>query len=107
MHFVRIVTSPFIFVEKAGLMKSFQSSCWVVVLLLAGIAASGCSGEPRVAHLVDEPGVIKYASADTLFPQLVFADGQTSLNDRCMVRRIKLNSRLPGLYVNGSPVGFC
>ena len=77
------------------------------VLLLAGVAAAGCTSEPRVAQLVEEAGVIQYASADTLFPRLVFADGQTSLNDRCMVRRVKLNNRLAGLYVNGSPVGFC
>ena len=80
---------------------------WASVLLLAGVAAAGCTSEPRVAHLVEDPGVIQYASADTLFPRLVFADGQTSLNDRCMVRLVKLNKRLPGLYVNGSPVGFC
>lgn len=88
-------------------MNSPDSVRWAFVLLLAGVAAAGCTSEPRVAHLVEDLGVIQYASADTLFPRLVFADGKTSLNDRCMVRRVKLNNRLPGLYVNGSPVGFC
>lgn len=88
-------------------MKSTISVRGVTLLLLAVVAAAGCSGEPRVAQLVEDVGVIEYASADTLFPRLIFADGKGSLNDRCMVRRTKLNSRLPGLYVNGSPVGFC
>lgn len=88
-------------------MKSSHGMRWAFALLLAGVAAAGCTSEPRIAQLVEDAGIIQFASADTLFPRLVFADGKTSLNDRCMVRRVKLNKRLPGLYVNGSPVGFC
>jgi hypothetical protein len=36
-----------------------------------------------------------------------FEDGQVSLNDRCAVRKVKLNPKMPAVYVNGQPVGFC
>lgn len=36
-----------------------------------------------------------------------FADGQVSLNDHCPVRKRALNLRLPPVYVNGAPIGFC
>jgi hypothetical protein len=40
-------------------------------------------------------------------PRVRFADGDLSLNDRCPVRRNKLNLRMPPVYVNGRPIGFC
>jgi hypothetical protein len=43
---------------------------------------------------------------DTL-PRIQYADGQVSLNDRCPVRKVPLNLRMPPVYVNGRPVGFC
>ena len=46
------------------------------------------------------------APGDT-FPRLRFADDAISLNDRCPVRKAKLNKRLPAIYVNGKPIGFC
>ena len=48
-----------------------------------------------------------YTDTTAEFPRLCFADGQESLNDRCPVRKVKLNLRLPPLFVNGHPVGFC
>ena len=44
---------------------------------------------------------------DTLPRIRYFADGQVSLNDRCAVRKVRLNDKMPPLYVNGKPVGFC
>ena len=41
------------------------------------------------------------------FPVLQFADSLYSLNDRCIVRLRKLNARMPAVYVNGLPIGFC
>jgi hypothetical protein len=41
------------------------------------------------------------------FPRLVYPDGLVSLNDRCPVRKVELNPRMPPVYVNGQPVGFC
>jgi len=46
------------------------------------------------------------APGDT-FPHVRFADDAISLNDRCPVRKSKLNRRLPAIYVNGRPIGFC
>ena len=66
--------------------------------------------ENRPVAYVDPDGSHESLSVDTLrnaFPHMRFADGQVSLNDRCPVRRAVLNLRLPGLYVNGKPIGFC
>ena len=46
------------------------------------------------------------APGDT-FPRVRYADDAISLNDRCPVRKSKLNKRLPAIYVNGKPIGFC
>jgi hypothetical protein len=50
------------------------------------------------AHYIDE--------GDTL-PRIQYADGSVTLNDRCMVKKNKLNLRLPPVFVNGHPIGFC
>jgi hypothetical protein len=72
-----------------------------VVVLVAG----GC-GERAAPR---EPAALPAAYADTVseFPRLQYADGELSLNDRCPVRKAKLNTRLSPLYVNGRPIGFC
>ena len=41
------------------------------------------------------------------FPRLVFADADVSANDRCPVKKNKLNRRMDPVFVNGEPVGFC
>jgi hypothetical protein len=80
----------------------------LIALLIAfvGLGVASCSTE-RQPEVVTHTGPISYADADTLFPRLRFADGQVSLNDRCPVRKVKLNRRMPPLYVNGRPIGFC
>jgi hypothetical protein len=40
-------------------------------------------------------------------PKLRYADSLESLNDRCIVRKAKLNPRMRPVYVNGQPIGFC
>ena len=40
-------------------------------------------------------------------PRLKYADSLESLNDRCIVRKAKLNPKMRPVYVNGQPVGFC
>jgi hypothetical protein len=45
--------------------------------------------------------------ADPEHSRLRFADSLTSLNDRCMVRQVKLNPKVRPVYVNRLPVGFC
>jgi hypothetical protein len=46
-------------------------------------------------------------TADPEHPRLRFVDSLTSLNDRCMVRKAKLNPKMRPVYVNQQPVGFC
>lgn len=49
-----------------------------------------------------------YVNPEDSLPRLRFReDGQVSINDRCAVRKVKLNPRMPAAYVNGRPVGFC
>jgi hypothetical protein len=78
------------------------------------MAVLGCGGGgsrdaalPRDAQKLSMMGETAYADTTPDFPRLRFADGQVSLNDRCMVRQVKLNPKLPAIYVNGRPVGFC
>jgi hypothetical protein len=47
------------------------------------------------------------ATADTTFPRIRYADSLLSANDRCPVTQRKLNLRMPPVYVNGVPMGFC
>ena len=69
-------------------------------------ACQGNTGADQ-PQIVFDTLTIEYADADTLFPHMRFADGLVSLNDRCAVRQTKLNRRLPPIYVNGRPIGFC
>lgn len=41
------------------------------------------------------------------FSALRFEDGSESLNDRCPVRKVRLNTKLRPMFVNGQPIGFC
>ncbi len=45
--------------------------------------------------------------SDAEHPRVQYADSLVSLNDRCIVRQNKLNTRIPPVYVNGKPIGFC
>ncbi len=81
------------------------------VLSLLAMAAAfvfACAPqEPRSTPAPPPLNEVVYADDDTLFPRILFADGQVSLNDRCMVRHVKMNLKMPPTYVNGRPVGFC
>lgn len=66
---------------------------------------AGCSEQN--AQIVSENGPIDFIEPEAEFPRIRFADGQVSLNDRCPVRKVKLNRRMPPIYVNGKPIGFC
>ena len=46
-------------------------------------------------------------TGDPEHPRIKYADSLVSLNDRCMVRKSKLNPRVRPVYVNGQPLGFC
>lgn len=41
------------------------------------------------------------------FPKIKYADSLESLNDRCIVKKSKLNLKVRPVYVNWRPIGFC
>ena len=73
-----------------------------LVLGAAVLVALGCETSDEAVS-----AEAHYVEAGDSLPRIQFGDGQVSLNDRCMVRQIKLNLRMPPVYVNGRPVGFC
>lgn len=81
--------------------------------LFAVWALSACSksetatvADNRPLAYVDATGAPTDTSINK-FPHLQMVDGQVTLNDRCPVRKSRLNLRLAAMHVNGMPVGFC
>jgi hypothetical protein len=85
----------------------------VVGILLPAALVAACSRAPGTADTAatgpafDPAAAAAYDDTTLAFPRLRFTNGQTSVNDRCPVRKVKLNRRLPPVFVNGQPVGFC
>jgi len=69
-----------------------------VWLLLAIVGLLACS-RPAPEYIGEQP--------DPEFPRVRYLDGRGSHNDRCPVRLNKLNRKMPPVYVNDEPVGFC
>jgi hypothetical protein len=62
------------------------------------------SEEPEMEYMVFG----EYVSPGDSLPRLrYFEDNQVSLNDRCAVRKVRLNPKMSPVYVNGQPIGFC
>lgn len=58
--------------------------------------------------LLDGDGVVALPSDNPLRFHLRYRDGQVSVNDACAIRlENKLNPKIPPVYVNGRPIGFC
>ncbi|MGH8015933.1 MAG: hypothetical protein ACREBV_07060 [Candidatus Zixiibacteriota bacterium] len=89
-------------VVKQGIIFGLNITFFLLVSLVVQL---GC-GQNQAELVVDIVNV-KYADSTLEFPRIVFADGQVSMNGRCMVRMAKLNRKMPPIYVNGRPVGFC
>jgi hypothetical protein len=79
---------------------------WVLAGCLLAICLWGCS---RTENPEPVQALLPAAYTDTTldFPHLRFTNQTLSLNDRCPVRKAKLNQRLAPLFVNGRPIGFC
>jgi hypothetical protein len=95
-------------------MKSLLTLMLIFAVAPAALAQDGDPGKPPVparpmppAPMVSGPFAEFVAPADSLPRLRFFEDGQVSLNDRCPVRRVKLNPKMGAHYVNGRPVGFC
>lgn len=87
--------------------------CAAAVLWAAAALAQADGAAPAgaAAVAVEKPAAPPLAEfvspADTLPRLRYLADGLVTLNDRCPVRKVKLNPRMQAAYVNGRPVGFC
>lgn len=87
---------------------------WLLLAVLAACAGVSPASAAPGARPADadpsasvEPFAAFVAPGDSL-PRLRFlADGKISLNDRCPVRKVRLNPKMGASYVNGQPVGFC
>jgi hypothetical protein len=77
----------------------------VLVVSGCGRKAEAPKGEPPTPVFSLLPAA--YTDTTLEFPHLTFTNGVSSLNDRCPVRKVKLNTRLAPLFVNGRPIGFC
>lgn len=77
--------------------------------LWAGTAAAAAAQEPADhPKKPAPPPVAEFISPADSLPHLRYlADGLVTLNDRCPVRKVRLNPRLNAAYVNGRPIGFC
>lgn len=73
----------------------------VLVLVWFGCAES----EPPQPIEETFASVLVDTSAD--YSHLRYASGELSINDRCPIRRNKLNPKVRPLFVNGKPMGFC
>jgi len=87
-------------------------SLMVTMLAVAGPSLAADHPVPAAADNAKmarkiEPFAEFVTPADSLPHLRYLADGKISLNDRCPVRKVKLNPRMGASYVNGRPVGFC
>jgi len=84
----------------------------VAAVVVAGALTLACSKKKEQAQ---EKGPEKdymvmgeFVTPEDTLPRIrYYEDAQVSINDRCAVRKVKLNVKMPPLYVNGQPVGFC
>jgi hypothetical protein len=85
-------------------MFDITKSHYIGVYLAAVVVIGwGTAGRAETA-----PGQAQFVAGDIdTLPRIRFSDGLVSLNDRCPVRLVPLNLRMPPVYVNGRPVGFC
>jgi len=70
------------------------------------LLALSCSRSPAPPAPLVEGRAAAYVDSAAEFSALRFGD-RVTLNDRCPVRRTKLNTRLKPMLVNGRLVGFC
>jgi hypothetical protein len=62
----------------------------------------------RSVRSLSEDGNAYVLGADPAHPRVRYLDGQLSLNETCAIRvENKLSRKIPPVYVNGQPIGFC
>ena len=83
-----------------------------LVTLAAGacVVVLACSKKQESAKEPAKDYVVmgEFVNPEDSLPRIRWdEDGRVSLNDRCAVRKVKLNPKMPPAYVNGEPIGFC
>jgi hypothetical protein len=81
---------------------------WRVLLFAVSVilAAVTCSKKDKGAKEYVE--LAELISPEDSFPRMrLFDSNLVTINDRCAVRKVRLNPKMPAVYVNGQPVGFC
>ena len=91
------------FENRRGAFRG-RPALWLLCLGLVGL---GCGGKKSPPANLQALLPAMYPDTTLEFPSLRYTDGSPSLNDRCPVRKAKLNRRLEPLFVNGRPIGFC
>jgi hypothetical protein len=62
----------------------------------------------RPPRPLDEDGIFYVESDDPDRPSVRYLDGQLALDGSCAIRiGNKLSRKVPPVYVNGQPIGFC
>jgi hypothetical protein len=86
-----------------------MAAAWLAGTVVTAQAAAPQSQEAGGAQMAE--GSMPFAEfispADSLPRLRYLADGKITLNDRCPVRKVRLNPRMGAAYVNDHPVGFC
>ncbi len=85
---------------------SGKRSCLLAALLGAGLSGCGPS-EDTMPEVLDDSMLAAFVDTTLEMSPLVYSIGGETLNDRCPVRLARLNPRMPAIYVNQHPVGFC
>jgi hypothetical protein len=62
----------------------------------------------RPPRPLDDDGVAYVLGPNPSYARVRYVDGQVSLNESCAIRvENKLSRKIPPVYVNGRPIGFC
>ena len=88
--------------RRSSALRRSLTGAFVVAL----VALAGCA-EKEETVLVDRSGLATKVDTSVALSPLLYPDGQLTLNDRCPVRKVGLNPRMPAIYVNQHPVGYC
>jgi len=91
-------------------MQPLHLRSFALVAAVYTFTAIGCDRTQDRPTLRSEGDLLmgaRYIDEGDSLPRIQYADGSVTLNDRCMVRQVKLNRKLAPVFVNGLPIAFC
>ena len=86
-------------------MPHIMNRTLTVMAVFACVVAGGGGVRANDSDGACGPRYVAGEEAD--LPRIEFAADVVSINDRCPVRRVKLNLRMPPVWVNAQAVAFC